>query len=139
MDLSKIPSIRKGPRKQHFKEDLDPVALDLKIGVLDFENPLRVEGDIEYMENDLLVDVRIEGTKKLVCSRCLDPFGEEFEKDVMLSFELDTREPINALPELGEELLVDHPIHTLCKADCKGLCERCGANRNHEKCKCKST
>ncbi|MGB6974060.1 MAG: DUF177 domain-containing protein [Terracidiphilus sp.] len=28
------------------------------------------------------------------------------------------------------------PARTLCKADCKGLCPRCGKNRNVEPCDC---
>jgi uncharacterized protein len=28
------------------------------------------------------------------------------------------------------------PVRTLCKPDCKGLCPRCGKNRNLEACTC---
>jgi uncharacterized protein len=28
------------------------------------------------------------------------------------------------------------PVKTLCKPDCKGLCPRCGENRNSQACHC---
>jgi uncharacterized protein len=28
------------------------------------------------------------------------------------------------------------PLSTLCKADCRGLCSRCGANLNEGRCTC---
>ncbi len=37
---------------------------------------------------------------------------------------------------LREQVLLSLPVRTLCKADCKGLCPRCGANRNLQPCSC---
>jgi len=33
-------------------------------------------------------------------------------------------------------VLLEVPMAPLCDADCKGLCPRCGANRNRETCGC---
>jgi uncharacterized protein len=38
--------------------------------------------------------------------------------------------------EVRQALLVEVPWHVLCKADCQGLCPRCGTNRNVESCSC---
>jgi len=35
-----------------------------------------------------------------------------------------------------ESLIVDVPMQILCKEDCKGLCPKCGINRNKESCDC---
>ena len=37
---------------------------------------------------------------------------------------------------LREQVLLSLPVRTLCKPDCKGLCPRCGANRNSQPCTC---
>lgn len=134
MDLSNIPSFKRGADMIHFHEKLDPGKLDLSLGVMQFENPLDAEGDITYTEGELLLEVRIQGRKRFACTRCLEEFGQEFEKDLELSFEIDEKPVINALPEVVEELLVDSPINILCREDCKGLCAQCGTNRNVKDC-----
>ena len=35
-----------------------------------------------------------------------------------------------------EQVLLSLPSRTLCTADCKGLCPRCGQNLNQAKCTC---
>ena len=37
---------------------------------------------------------------------------------------------------LREQVLLSLPVRTLCKPDCKGLCPRCGENRNSQACNC---
>ena len=37
---------------------------------------------------------------------------------------------------LREQVLLSLPVKTLCKPDCKGLCPRCGADRNSQPCTC---
>jgi len=37
---------------------------------------------------------------------------------------------------LREQVLLSLPVRTLCKPDCKGLCPRCGQNRNSQPCSC---
>jgi uncharacterized protein len=37
---------------------------------------------------------------------------------------------------LREQVLLSLPVRTLCKPDCKGLCPRCGVNRNNQSCLC---
>lgn len=35
-----------------------------------------------------------------------------------------------------DAILLDLPLAPLCRADCAGLCPRCGADRNEESCAC---
>ena len=92
------------------------------------------------------------------CSRCLKKFNEDLSLDVYLTFvsyksddtienehelsssdleisflitdELDTTEIIR------DQIAIGLPIKSLCQKDCKGLCARCGGNRNLGECKC---
>jgi uncharacterized protein len=41
---------------------------------------------------------------------------------------------IDLQPLLRENLLIEVPIKTLCKQDCKGLCMECGENLNQQMC-----
>ena len=35
-----------------------------------------------------------------------------------------------------QEIILNLPTRVLCKEDCKGICNRCGANLNFETCDC---
>src|SRR4029078_546553 len=37
-----------------------------------------------------------------------------------------------------EEILLAVPDHILCKGDCKGICPRCGVDRNSANCQCET-
>ena len=106
--------------------------------------------------------VRLRGTIKteveLLCDRCAAP------RDAPLAVEFDTsfipqeveagkEENVELLPEdLGlsayegdavdldelvrEQILLALPSRHLCREDCKGLCQKCGANLNDGHCSC---
>ena len=136
MDLSNVQPLRSGDAVVPFRENLDTVKLGLDMDIMSFENPLVVEGTMTFTGDDLLMEARAVGTKNFACSRCLKEFSEDFAKDVFLNFEFEDGHSINVLPELSEELLVDSPIHVLCKEDCRGLCSRCGSDLNAGPCAC---
>ena len=37
------------------------------------------------------------------------------------------------------ELLLNLPMKVLCNENCKGICNRCGANLNYESCSCEDS
>ncbi len=105
--------------------------------------------------------VRVQGTFRCACSRCAEPVelavDAEFDHhfvgpgqldagdglegdDVGLNDDPDVSEHDGAQIEL-DELCIEHAILALpdvplCDEDCKGLCPRCGINRNTETCSC---
>ena len=80
------------------------------------------------------------------CSRCLDlteirvateftelyAFNERSLTDSQLL--LPKNHQIDLAPLIREYLILDMPLSTLCKINCKGLCAVCGVNHNHEDC-----
>ena len=56
---------------------------------------------------------------------------EEFEFLNGSDFDLDVF--------LKNEILLDLPMKTLCKEDCKGICNKCGINLNNGSCGCDTT
>lgn len=103
--------------------------------------------------------LHVEGKAELElvipCDRCLEDVHWtmllEIEKEIDIKQTSEDR--IKALDEhyyidgynldvdklLYGEILVNWPLHVLCKEDCKGICNVCGVNLNHETCDCEST
>ena len=98
----------------------------------------------------------VEGSAQLAllipCSRCLEPVKVPFSLDLARTFDmkLSQRERAEALEEqpylqgymldvdqlVCDELLLNLPMKVLCREDCKGICNRCGANLNKTACDC---
>ncbi len=110
---------------------------------------------------DIVADIRLKGrfTGKfqVPCARCIEPVEIPLEAEFDLIFrpaaaDADPSERSITAPEteigyyqedslaledvLREQVLLSLPVRTLCKPDCKGLCPRCGANRNSQACSC---
>ena len=103
---------------------------------------------------------RIKFSMHLVCSRCLEEFPVEVEKDVDVLFceegvkvrkegeeieltkdELDVdfidkRGFIDMKEFVEEEVRLAVPLKPLCHPHCKGLCPTCGLNLNQGECSC---
>ena len=52
------------------------------------------------------------------------------ETDFIIGYNLDTEKLVYG------ELLVNWPMKTLCREDCKGICRKCGKNLNEGSCGC---
>jgi uncharacterized protein len=110
---------------------------------------------------DIVDDIRIKGhyagTFQAPCARCVEPVDIPLAADFDLIFrpegaDLEAGERSITAPEteigyyqkgglvledvLREQVLLSLPVRTLCKPDCKGLCPRCGVNRNTQACSC---
>jgi uncharacterized protein len=148
-----------------FDLELPPGAVDLgdearQVG------PLATSGRAEVLHEhrgprDIVADIRLKGSFsgkfEVPCARCVEPV----ETPLGAGFDLIFRpaqadsEPLErsiTAPEteigyylkdgllledvLREQVLLSLPVRTLCKPDCKGLCPRCGENRNSTACTC---
>ena len=119
---------------------------------LRFRGPLDVSGLARTAgSGEILVETRIRGELQQQCRRCLDPVRTPMELDALLVFgEVDEEDggdgeirplDVSAMElDLGEavreELILVVDPFVLCDADCRGLCPRCGINRNEESCDC---
>lgn len=105
---------------------------------------IRVRGHIE---------ARLEGC----CARCIEPFQKKLDDDFELyyypmsliardeSLPIDREDTDIGFYEgtgleltnvLKEQILLWLPMRGLCQEDCKGICPRCGTNRNRQECRC---
>jgi DUF177 domain-containing protein len=110
---------------------------------------------------EIVADIRLRGqfsgSFEVPCARCVEPVQLPLAAEFDLIFrpaQVDSEAPERSItaPEteigyyqgdsllledvLREQVLLALPARTLCKADCKGLCPRCGKNRNLESCTC---
>ena len=110
---------------------------------------------------EIVADIRLKGQFKgnfeVKCARCVEPVEVPLEAEYDLIFrpeavdaQLGERAITAPETEIGyyqgdsllledvlrEQVLLSLPVRTLCKPDCKGLCPRCGENRNSTACAC---
>jgi uncharacterized protein len=124
----------------YLKEELDPVQLDLETDLIKLRSPLKLAAHINRITNALTVDLNIKAVLFADCSRCLKEFEWVFDKNIKLNYPLESGDVfIDLKPEIREEIILDYPIKTLCSLNCKGLCLKCGKNKNEGGCNCALT
>ena len=133
----KIPVSRlKNDQLEVFEGECKPEDLDIDIGIMHFPEPIKLQAEVSKSDEDLTVQVHLEGERVFTCSLCLEEFNNVFEKDFTLHYDIKGLDSVTLDSEVPDELLLDHPIRILCKPDCKGLCLSCGANLNEGSCGC---
>ncbi|MHB8369323.1 MAG: YceD family protein [Leptospirales bacterium] len=106
----------------------------------------RIEATLGREGTDVMVDLTVCYETPLICGRCLAEFvrrGETGERTMF--FHQKDPEPdmlerygsdgwVDLGPWLRELLLTDLPFYPLCDEECRGLCPKCGQNRNDSDC-----
>jgi uncharacterized protein len=122
--------------------EFDEVTLLSEFQLNDFEGTVR----INRTPQGLLLDGRFTGKVVGQCVRCLEDHDQRLETEFQELFAYHsrhTRDEEYFVPEDGfidleplvyENMIIDIPIRTLCKPDCKGLCLECGTNLNLSTC-----
>ncbi len=131
-----------------------PGANDERFPVL---APLEYDLKVEKFDDRVRIQGPVRCELRLQCSRCVDEFPLKVEgyldvelapRDAMpraqevelrgkeLDVEYYEGDEIDITPLVREEILLNLPVRPLCRDECKGLCERCGLNRNHGDCQC---
>lgn len=131
-----------------------------------FEPGGRVEGSVHRMGADLHIEGVLELDLELTCSRCLaryrapvrerfrlvlEPAGSRVPADpegaatlaqegMVLGDELETGwfrgHEIHLDRFIGDLAALALPVQPVCREECRGLCPRCGVDRNVESCDC---
>lgn len=139
----------KSPKGQSKKVSYD---VDLKDFYFDGEKiksseKIVLSGEATYKDEIIILNANLKGNLELICSRCLDTFIYPIDIDIEERFTsnetLEDEEVILVnsdvidITEIVEKAIISTlPIKRLCKEDCKGLCQSCGANLNKEECSC---
>jgi len=130
--------------------DLDDTEARLK-------SPVRVIGKLVKHIAHTDVEGDISAAIELECTRCLQKIDKNFEIPFHAAFvapenstqakeaglqaeDLDVSvlegNEIDLTELVREQILLNLPEQIFCREDCKGLCDKCGANRNLINCNC---
>ena len=144
----------------------EPVAVDVTIprGEVDLsDESVKLIDDVsingELAKHIAQTDVRGEIATKIEidCTRCLQPVAQDLKIPFDVNFvtpEYDTTgretelnkgdletavfagDQLDLTELIREQILLNLPEQVFCNPDCKGLCPKCGQNRNLINCNC---
>lgn len=115
-----------------------------------YVRPVSLSGTYMLADETVIVRGIARAVIQSPCARCLRPTQTEVEAELEEAFIRDTGEP-QALDEdqymysghvleldeaVRTALLLEMPSRILCKEDCRGLCDQCGADLNINECSC---
>jgi uncharacterized protein len=144
-------------RKAGIRKSYAPGTLEFHSGEFRQIEPLVVQGTAELLDGQIRITGSLQTKVDLICARCLETVGEEIHR----AFDLFYR-PIKSITPaeefhlnledteigffegdglfladvLSEQVNLAIPMKAICRSDCRGLCQHCGANLNHEECRC---
>lgn len=115
-----------------------------------YVRPVSLSGTYMLADETVIVRGIARAVIQSPCARCLKPTDTEVEAELEEAFIRDMGEP-QALDEdqymysghvleldeaVRTALLLEMPSRILCKEDCRGLCDQCGADLNTNECSC---
>ena len=157
VDLAKLPA-----RGLPLETDVSPAELALpEDEQLSITEPVRVRGRLTKVMEQVYFHGAIGGVVEALCSRCLEVARDRFDVEVRGVFlphdakrvaddadedgvtdDIDVYSHdgrrINLYPLVRDQVVMAFPVQTLCREDCAGLCQTCGANLNETPCSCQS-
>ena len=121
--------------------------------------PVEASFHLERKGGGILATGAFATTASVLCSRCSEPVSvqvsDQFEvlymsppgpsrgedvkvtaEEMDVEFLKDDRLDLSWL--LRENVLLNLPTQPLCRADCRGLCPRCGVDLNETSCQCET-
>lgn len=117
--------------------------------ILCFSDPVTGSGEIRNEAGLLVLSGRIRTRMVCICDRCANEFEQsvvipveltlatELEDEENPDFFLLSDEKLDVEDVLSDCFILELDSSFLCREDCKGLCDRCGANLNDGPCSCK--
>ncbi len=113
---------------------------------------------LEAFAGGVMVSGTVRAPWSGLCRRCAVVVGGELTAPVRERFVVSTATPggrggpreasddddaypivddqLDLGPLVREAIVLELPLAPLCRADCRGLCPSCGADRNEEECRC---
>ena len=121
------------------------------------EKPVKITGTLRKGIAQVDIEGNIRGEIEIDCTRCLaatetpidfsfkvayvtpenytqDPEAELRAEDLEVAVFEGDKIDLNELAR--EQILLNLPIRFLCSQDCRGLCPKCGVNKNTVDCNC---
>lgn len=161
----RIAELREGENPFQMESGKEPWLRDLISRVekegFSFSAPMNVDIRLTKLEPDYYLRGSMGFALKQPCARCAEtfelPIKHQFElalnhvpgltKEVFQaseeSEELDITffhgNEIDLDPVLEEQFFLSVPLKSVCRDNCKGICQKCGKNLNQGACGCKES
>jgi uncharacterized protein len=140
-----------------FEHSLALEEIDLEGEAVKLKSAVRVSGNVTKRAAQTEVAGRIFADVLLECSRCLQeaekpleiefdtvfvtpeffPEGKETElQQEDLEVDIFAGDAIDLTELVREQILLNLPTQVFCQEECKGFCDKCGANLNLIDCNC---
>ena len=140
-----------------FEFSLAPTEIELEQPNARLIDNVKTVGELTKGIAQIDVEGVISAKAEIECTRCLEPFEKDLEIPFKASFvapehfseekeaelneaDLDVSiyedDKIDLSELVREQIILNLPEQFFCSEDCKGLCDKCGANRNLIDCKC---
>lgn len=146
-----------GVRPKAIELTLSPFEIELDVDGVELVGDLTFAGQTAKVDEKVHVRGTVAADAEIACIRCLEPVLQKFEiefddifvdaadepdgdeivldgEDLDQSFVLDGK--IDLTEVVREHILLELPDQPFCREDCKGLCPKCGSNRNLIDCRC---
>jgi uncharacterized protein len=151
MLLNLLPVLNGAKQTVQMTADLDFSSLTLADGTHPLTEPVRTVATARDISGGVQLELELHTQLHVNCARCNEPIVLPFDHQVQY---LVVKELANEEDDDGEVIvlegteldvaeivrcyiLLQMEMQYLCKEDCKGLCDQCGANLNFQVCKCK--
>ena len=133
--------------------------IDLAADGADLSQKVGLKAEVRSSSGLTAIEGTINTAADIACTRCLEhiavpltfdfvsrfvapeSFGTSGEHELHgedLDYDAIEGEQIDLTDVVREQLLLNLPQQVVCREDCRGLCEKCGANRNLIDCKCEN-
>ena len=146
LDLREIVGVPGGKVSFDYEPDLSGAAYGSVIAV---KQPSRAAGNVHNRAGVLTFSANVDAVCECVCARCLGEFEYPVHKQILTY--LSQGGEAGGDPDgyffqgdsidLDEIIVTEFILHMdqriLCREDCAGLCEMCGADLNDGPCSCK--
>ncbi|MBV9215208.1 MAG: DUF177 domain-containing protein [Acidobacteria bacterium] len=154
--IIELASVQVSPKKIEEKFAPDEIHLEGEGRLI---GQAAVSGKVFRDGDKVHVSGAISANVELACTRCLEPVEHHLDiafDDVFVEAASETRDEetelspdamneslvvggkVDLAETVREQIILELPDPVLCSEDCKGLCPKCGENRNLIDCKCES-
>ncbi len=146
LNLREVINIPGGRADFDYELDLSGMAFPSVAG---FSTPVHAVGYVKNTAGILDLSADITADAVCVCARCCKEFTKHIQlhTDAVLADEVQDEYTSDVFPLQGDDADIDEVVITafvlnldqriLCRPDCRGLCEKCGADLNDGSCGCK--
>ncbi len=144
VDVSDIIRVNGASMQVGFEEEPSEKTL---VGGCVIDDKVKFLGTLTNELGSLHLEGRLQLKYSYDCYRCLGLASKDLDIRVSESFiSSDDAEQANMYPfeektldtdkALRDSIILNLPMKNLCSEECKGLCEKCGANLNEMQCGC---